>query len=265
MLRYLTLFWALATAVCWAQIETANGGVISPWSPQLKIRTEFLDTENSQTAGLRLTYTFAASRKEDIRLILPLRYRRLEGVEAAGLGDLRVRYKRSLFQEDGVMRSDRLALLLETDLPIGRSNVEGWMPRAQLGLGSPQLGAGLVFSRIRDRHRFSAEVGWREPLNRLAGTGRVNLAYWYRLTPAQFPDDELPVEVRGVLELLSEYRGAEFGQPAGVLVWLAPGLQIHPDENIQFEVNARVPLAQSLDDQLGRRNWGGSVTVKLRF
>ena len=51
----------------------------------------------------------------------------------------------------------------------------------------------------------------------------------------------------------------------GTLVFLAPGLQIHPSRTTQFEINALIPIAQSLRDPLGDRQLGGSFTAKFRF
>lgn len=259
------LILLLLTAPAMAQIETANGGVTSPWSPQLKVRSFLMRAENGDTYGVRLTGSMGLTRQDELRLALPLVHRSFRGRQVFGNGDLLVRYKRSLFQKDGVMRSDRLAVLLDTTLPIGVTDRD-FPTRAQPGLETFQVGAGLVYSKIRDRHRFSVELAHRQPLgNDLAGTSRLNLAYWYRLTPAQFPEDETPLEVRGVLEVLSELRGPERGRPAGTLVWLAPGFQIHPSSEFQMEVNLLVPVAQSLRDPLGTRNLGGSFTTKFRF
>lgn len=260
----------LLVLVAWqpvsAQIETANGAIMSPRSPEMKVRTFFRGAENGDTYGLKLVGTAGVTRKDEIRLSIPLQAREYLGDTAFGPGDLYVRYKHSLFQDDAVMSSDRFAIFVESTLPTGRSSVPNRPTRAQLGLDTPQLGGGLIYSVVRDRHRFSAELGHLQPLgNDLAGTSRLNLAYWYRLTPAQFPENERVTEVRGVLELLSELRGAERGRDAGTLVFFAPGLQIFPSRSTQLELNLLVPVAQSLRDPLGDRNLGGSITAKFRF
>lgn len=71
--------------------------------------------------------------------------------------------------------------------------------------------------------------------------------------------------MRGVLELLGELRGPEFGQDAGTLVFLAPGIHVHPSRQVQLELNLRVPIAQSLEDGMGDRQLGGSLNAKFRF
>lgn len=260
------VIFALFSQSSLAQIETANGAVMSPRSPEMKVRTFYRGAENGDSYGLKLVGTWGLTRKDELRVSMPLLNREFLGRSRFGPGDLYLRYKRSLNQEDGVMTSDRLAVVVDASLPTGEYRESGRPTRAQLGLGTPQLGAGLVYSLVRDRHRFSLEVGHRQPLgNDLAGTSRLNLAYWYRLTPAQFPEDEQVTEVRGVLEVLTELRGPERGRDAGTLVFLAPGLQIFPSPSTQFELNALVPVAQSLRDPLGKRRLGGSFTAKFRF
>ena len=262
----LALVFALLHS-CSAQIETANGAVTSPRSSEMKVRAFFQGAENGDTYGLKLVGTWGLTRQDEIRVALPILSRGYLGDSEFGIGDAYVRYKHSIWQDDGVMTSDRFAFLIDGTVPTGSSGNSAARPtRTRLGLGTPQLGAGLVYSLVRNRHRFSAEVGYRQPFgNDLAGTSRLNLAYWYRLTPASFPDDGNPVEVRGVLELLSELRGPERGRDAGTLVFLAPGLQIYPSRATQIEVNVLVPIAQSLRDPLGDRQLGGSLTAKFRF
>lgn len=260
------LLFALVWQPVMAQIETANGAVMSPRSPEMKVRSFFRGAENGDTYGLKFVGTWGLTRQDELRVSLPVYNRDFLGDSRFGIGDLYLRYKHSIHQDDDVMSSDRFAFLIDSYLPTGEYQAQGRPTRAQLGLGTPQLGAGLVYSVVRDRHRFSAEIGHRQPLgNDLAGTSRLNLAYWYRLTPGKFPEDEQVTEVRGVVELLGELRGPERGRDAGTLVFLAPGLQIFPSRSTQLELNALIPIAQSLRDPLGDRRLGGSFTAKFRF
>lgn len=262
----LLLMLAVVSQAAIAQIETANGAIMSPRSPEMKVRSFFRGAENGDTCGLKLVGTWGLTRQDELRASFPLHNRDFLGDSRFGLGDLYLRYKRSLHQDDDVMSSDRFALIVDGYVPTGEYQRANRPTRAQLGLGTPQLGAGIVYSVVRDRHRFSAEVGHRQPLgNDLAGTSRLNLAYWYRLTPGQFPEDKHVTEVRGVVELLGELRGPERGRDAGTLVFLAPGLQIFPSSSTQLELNALIPIAQSLNDPLGDRQLGGSLTAKFRF
>lgn len=258
--------WLVFSLPSWAQIETANGGVTSPRSPELKTRVMLMRAQNGNRTTAEVVGTWGLDPKNELRAIVPYVFTDQLGTSQSGIGDLYVRYKHSLAQTDGVMSSNRFAVLVDATMPTGDSDNPGLPPRAQLGMGTPEIGAGLVYSIVRNRHRASAEVGYLQPLgNGFAGTGRLNVAYWYRLTPAEFPEDDLPVEVRGVVEILSELRGAEFGQDAGTLVYLAPGLQIYPSRAFQLEFNVRIPIAQSIRDQMGDRYVGGSLAAKFRF
>lgn len=264
-------FWALVltwllSAQAWAQIETANGGITSPYSPELKIRAIVMPAQESDMTILDLSGSFGLNPKNEIRVMLPYVFSEHMEARASGLGDVGLRYKHLLHGSNAVMSSDRFSLLVDAVAPTGNSDHPDLPPRAQLGLGTPQLGLGLVYSAIRDRHRASVELGHLQPFgNGYAGTTRLNLAYWYRLTPAEFPEGEQPTEVRGVVELLGELRGPEFGQNAGTLVYFAPGLQIYASSIFQLEMNARIPIAQSLDDGMGDRQVGGSLAAKFRF
>lgn len=249
-----------------AQIQTANGAINSPRSPELKVRSFFQRTENNSDYGLKLIGTWGVTRKQELRVSLAAVNREFLGESQFGVNDLFLRYKHSLYQDDAVMSSDRFAFFVDGTLPTGRSDSGDRPARAQLGLETPQLGAGFIYSLVRNRHRFSTELGHRQPLgNDLAGTSRLNVAYWYRLSPSEFPDEEQVTEVRGVLELLSELRGPERDRDAGTLVFLAPGIQIQPSSATQFEANLLIPIAQSLRDPLGDRRLGGSLTAKFRF
>lgn len=176
---------------------------------------------------------------------------------------------------------NRWAFLTEVGLPTGATDARdsngSLLPRRlQIGSGSVSLGAGTAYTSIKDRHRFSVEAFYRHYLpaseTRLGSTAELNLAYWYRLTPAQFAEDEEePTEVRGVVELLNLYRfsGEVEGAPGGgrgALVWLAPGLQIYPPgQDVLFEGAMLIPVAQTLNDELGRRQWGVTGSIKILF
>ena len=49
------------------------------------------------------------------------------------------------------------------------------------------------------------------------------------------------------------------------MVWLAPGLQVYPSEDVLFEAGLLVPVVQTIHDALGKRNLGGTFTVKFVF
>ena len=106
--------WFLVTVSVSAQIVTANGAVVSPRSPSLKTRLFLERADNAEVYGLRLFGTWGLTRQDELRVIVPVQTRDFLGQSDTGLGDIGLRYKRSLWQVDGVMTSDRLALLVDT-------------------------------------------------------------------------------------------------------------------------------------------------------
>jgi hypothetical protein len=268
-----------------AQIVTENAGVISPETPIVRESLSVLDAEHLREVRWEHQLIFAFDPARELKLTVPLVWRDVEfatpgGVEdadLAGLGDVSLRFKQSLWQEDAVMASTRWAALAEIGAPTGEDGETengALIPRRlQLGTGDWSLGAGTAYTWIRDRQRFSAETLFRYRTRheglRLGETLDLNLAWWYRITPARFPPGDPPLEVRGVLELLSSYRWPSEGDgdldDDGKLVWLAPGLQVYPSKTVLLEVALRAPIHQDLDDALGDRRWAGVLALKFLF
>ena len=98
----------------------------------------------------------------------------------------------------------------------------------------------------------------------------IDLAYWYRLTPARFDEEPNPIEIRGVAEIHSRYSfsgrdsSGRLGD-RGFEVWLAPGIQVYPSRSVLFEANVQVPIFQTIDDDVGDRRWGALLAVKFLF
>lgn len=99
----------------------------------------------------------------------------------------------------------------------------------------------------------------------------MNLAYWFRIEPAQFsPDEEEQVEVRGVLEVLTAYRfssrvGDRRVSDDGLVAWIAPGVQVYPLVWLLLEGSVLVPAYQDVDDEFGRRKLAATFALKLLF
>jgi hypothetical protein len=276
--------WALTVDPALAQVVTENAGVTSPEIVLLRQGVLYQNYENGNDLRWVQGVQWAIDPKREFRLSFPIIAKTVDFADSStsmfGPGDVTIRYKQSLWQADGVMSSERWAFLSELGLPTGATDARGaggelLPPRLQLGSGSFSLGAGTAYTSIHDRHRFSVEAFYRHYLpasgTRLGSAAELNAAYWYRLSPASFPEDEEPVEIRGVMEVLSSYRfdGEVLGNPGGgrgVLVWLAPGLQIYPPgQKVLLEGSVLIPIAQSLSDELGKRRFGILGTVKILF
>lgn len=270
------------------QIFTENAGVASPELPALREALRYLQTEEVRELRLdsQLVYSFSTSLES--RLTVPAIWRdagfqtpaAASGqADLLGFGDVSLRGKYSLWQDDDVLESTRWAALAEAVLPTGEHDAteDGVaVPRKlQLGTGGFGGGAGTAFTMIRDRDRFSAEVFYRhttahdgfEPGDSLT----VNLAYWRRLSPARFPADhqESPLEVRGVVELLTTRRfesHAAMGlHDSGLEIWLAPGIQLFGGAGVLLEAALLFPIYQDIDDAYGRREWGATLALKVLF
>lgn len=282
------LLLASIPSFVWGQILTENAGVISPEAPILRESLSSLWAKHLHELRWNNQLIAGLTPKIEGNLNLPVVYRDVEfrlpggsheSHDDFGLGDLSLRGKLSLYQADEVMASTRWAVLAETIAPTGDDdeNDRGIrVPRRlQLGLGSWGFGGGSAFTVIRDRHRASVEVFYRHRLPhegvKLGDEVSWNVAYWHRLHPASFdPEKEEELEVRGVVELLSTYRfldrGAAVGSAEeGLLIWAAPGLQFYPWKNLLFEGSILFPVAQTLRDDAGRREFAALFAVKLLF
>lgn len=285
--------WVRGTLLCLlaipasAQVVTENAGVVSPEAPILRESVSFFDSDNLRESRWTSQFIFALDAKRELKLSLPLVSREStfqlaggseETSDLFGLGDASIRFKQSIWQRDEVMESTRWALLTELGVPTGdddaEENGDALPRRLQLGTGDWSFGLGSAFTWIRDRQRFSVEALYRHRTRhedlQLGSSADLNLAYWYRLSPAAFKAGEETTEVRGVLELLSSYRfaseiGTQTQDDEGTLVWFGPGIQIYPGTTVLFEANVQVPLYQDLEDAVGDRHFAASLVVKFLF
>lgn len=283
---YACLLLVSAARPCAGQVVTENGGVISPQTPILRESLTYLHTEDAKELRWNIQLIISAPGFPlEAKVTLPVVYRHVDAFGVGpreglfGLGDLSLRLKQSLWQSDDVMASTRLAALGEVTFPTGKDHEEDrgvrLPPRLQLGTGAFAYGGGLVFTLIRDRHRFSAEAFFRHTARhdgvRPGQTLDLNLAYWFRIEPAQFsPDEEEQVEVRGVIEVLTTYRlpshvGDRRANDDGFVAWVAPGIQVYPLTWLLLEASVQAPVYQDVDDELGRRKFAATFAIKYLF
>ncbi len=270
-----------------ANIETEDGGVTSPELPTARGFLRYTETGDLRDLRLDAQAIVGLTTKIELRLTAPLvLHRRVEFADAAGrgndkalagLGDVRLRAKVSLFQSDEVMKSTRFAALAELVAPTAEHDRrDGGVEiprRLQLGTGGWGSGIGAVVTLVRDRHRFSADAWLRHTTRhdgfRAGPTAHLDVAYWFRLHPARFETGE-ELEVRLVAELLATYRvesraGERGADDEGFEVWAAPGLQLYVTPSVQLEVNVRIPVVDEIEDDLGHRRLGAGLAVKIRF
>jgi hypothetical protein len=269
-----------------AQIVTENAGVTSPELKVLRESVAVARTENLEDVRWNHELVFAPDRADEFQLTVPIVWREArfsspgggEQSEAAGLGDVSLRYKRALWRSDDVMRSERWALLFEVGAPTGEHDARENGVRVplplQLGTGDWTIGAGSAYTWIHDRRRFSVEAFYRHHSAhdgvQLGDSAVLNAAYWYRVLPAAFGPNDVGSEVRGVLEVLGSHAfasevGGSRADDDGTVVSIAPGIQVFPSTRVLFEANVAVPVYQDIDDDLGDRRWSAVFAVKFLF
>lgn len=265
------------TLILLLQIVTENGATQSPEIPFVGETLSFTRTEEMDEWRLSTHGVIGLSGTVDLAAALPYAWRDLDDEDLAGIGDAWVRVKLNLYKFDEVMYSTRFGVFAGVEAPTGdwteRSGGVRLPRRLQLGSGTWDGWVGAAYSIVRDRHRASVELAVQGSTRRDGFTpgpeARLNLAYWFRLYPAQFPGTEEPVEVRGVVELLTTYRwesraGSGVGDD-GWIISLAPGLQVFPGRRVLLQANVVVPVFQDVDDPLGDREWSAGITIRILF
>jgi len=275
-------------AIASAQILTENAGVTSPETPTVREYFTYFESENLTDVRLNHQLFLGLNPRTELRLTIPtIIHRRAtfpgflganDSKSMTGLGDVSLRLKYSLSQTDEVMASTRWALLAELVTPTGNDDQKHYgasvQRRLQLGSGGWGFGIGTAYSVIRDRHRFSTDLYFRHRTRhdgeRMGPSVDWNLAYWYRLSPAQHDPENETTEVRGVFEILSSYRfegrvGDRGADDQGLQVWVAPGIQVYPRRDVLLEASVQIPVIDHVDDSLGDRRWAFLFAIKFLF
>lgn len=271
-----------AATPAWAQVLTADAGVRSPELPSVRLLASFRGWDLVDESGLATQFVYSPTTSLEWGAVLPLYAREVQTgsgeTRLEGLGDASVTAKYALLRGDGVMRSNRVALLGKLILPTGEDDATAsgtpLHPRLQLGLGSWGLGLGIAGTLVRDRHRASAAAMWEhrgahagfEPGDRLA----LDLAYWFRLSPTRFSPTEEELEWRAVAELRSRYSFADLG-PSGVAgdAGLESdgilGVQLNAGVDLRGELAVVLPVTDHLDDPYGDPGVGLLLGFTLYF
>ncbi|MDP7036270.1 MAG: hypothetical protein QF752_17455 [Planctomycetota bacterium] len=271
-----------------AQMRTENGGVNSPETPTWQQYFRIQISEQLEEIHLHQQLTLGLTPKLELSLNLTNKiHHRASFLDAngehesevmRGPGDPKIRLKLNLFQKDGVLSSTRFALLSHLQIPAGNDDRRDGgrrIPRAlQLGTGDWQFGGGAAFTVIRNRHRFSTHLVYNHRTRhegiRLGSSIDWNLAYWMRISPVIFDPENPKAEIRGVIELLNRYQFSGMDATSrtgerGLLLSLAPGIQIYPKPDLLLEASLELPIFGNLDDPQGDRRWGALFSVKFFF
>ncbi len=197
------LFPALAHAMglrAFVALPVDKGGSVA----RLQIERNLDDDSNLAVANLAL----GISAKQAILLGLPYR---LSPAGTGRVGDLGLLYRHIVWQNDFANGTRRIGLL-------GGVVVPGDSGR------NPALQAGLVSTWYRNRHEWDIDLLYRAGLGQRPDSGRYDLSWQYRLSPANYPDWGVTAEWNSVLEL-----GGRWTQGAQTIHQVTLGLQwIHP-------------------------------------
>lgn len=266
----------------YAQILTTDAGVRSPELPSIRTLLSYRHYDAVDELRLRTEGVYSPTRSLELKAVLPVVARRVDTVagdeDLSGLGDSFLQGKFALVREDGVMRSDRVSLLGRAIFPTGDTdatvNGQPLHPRLQLGLGSYGFGIGAAATVVRDRHRASVAIDWEhradhggfDPGDQLG----LDVAYWFRLSPARFDVRTPEPEWRAVFELRSLYTFRDHGpggsvSDRGAQVDGILGLQLNAGTSLRGEIGLVAPLLDDLRDPFGDTGFGVLLGLTCYF
>ncbi|HZN39783.1 MAG TPA: transporter [Planctomycetota bacterium] len=274
------------TTMAAAQIYTTDARVASPELLQLEERVDYLVRDRGEDLRAATTLVWSPADWLQTDWTVPFLHRRARfpsgggfvSSEVDGLGDVVLNTKWALLRNDEPMETDRVSLLAGVLLPTGDyEDSEQGVPlprRLQLGLGCPGAAVGLGATWVRDRHRAAVAFrGWHFAEHDGFAPGEelsLDLAWWYRLSPARFGPGMDGPEWRMTVELLSRWvaddeLAGQSQQNGGGEVAAALGLQCSVVPSVRVEVGARAPLASDLDHPAGDERFMFPLSVRCFF
>ncbi len=186
-----------------------------------------------------------------------------------GVGDITVLAKYRLFKTDTRNTSRQLAVQAGLKLPTGSDDLadsEGvrFSQPLQLGSGSVDYEFALTGTEFRDRLVFTGDLGYslKTEANgfEFGDVIKYDAAVKFRVYPTQYTD-KYPVkdlfvflEVNGMVASRAKSGGRAITDSGGHQVFVAPGFQFFPLENVIWEAGVQLPIVNRLNGiQLGSR------------
>lgn len=148
---------------------------------------EYEDDQALSTLGLSAAYGITAS--DTLLFGLPLRL--LPGGPDMQ-GPFSVLYRRTLWRRDVPEGTSRFASLIGLTVPID-------------GGSAAQFQVGGVYTFYRGRTQWDIDALWRPARSETPATGRFDIAWDYRLSPAEYPEWEPVGEWHLIVELTGRY------------------------------------------------------------
>ena len=201
-------------------------------------------------------------------------------VDHDGFGDITLGGKYRILREDDILETTQVSFLGGVKFPVGdddeTKNGRRLPPSLQLGTGSFDFFTGVAFTHQVDRIRFDADFIYQLKTEandiEIGDVVKLDVAFTFRLTPDEFPDEGNVDQVNLVMEVLTQFQEkAEIGgrsndNSGGTLVFLAPGLQYIPESGAWLgEVSFQWPVLRSLNGNQDAVDWGAFVGVRIFF
>lgn len=159
---------------------------------------------NVDTDVLSANAAYGLSANQTLLLGLPYR---LSPGGADQQGDLSILYRHILWQQDRQSGTSRLGLLGGGIIPT-ESDRDG------------AFQAGFVFTHFQDRNEIDVDALYQAGVEDRPASGRYDVSWQYRLSPANRPDWGIPPEFNSVLELNGRWRESD-----GTVHQITAGLQ----------------------------------------
>jgi hypothetical protein len=184
-----------------------------------------------------------------------------------GLGDLMIFTKYRFYKKNRHLGSSQIAFQIGLKLPTGANDLmdkqgNRFPPPLQLGSGSIDYRLVLSLTEVRNRLFITSDFGYnlRTEANQFefGDIFSYDAAIKFRLFPSKY-SDQYPahdffvfLELNGLLSQKSKIGGNEIPDSGGHQIFLAPGFQFFPFENIIFESGIQLPILENLNGtQLG--------------
>ncbi len=207
--------------------------------------------------------------KLDIVGGVPVLYKRMAFTENgnrheltnSGLGDLFVLAKYLFLQRDRPGQTTRMAAVARIKFPTAeddKTDAQGNpLPRPlQLGTGSVDYSAGIIFTHVVRRIGFNADLVYTFNTEAdgfaFGDTLKYDVAVGYRLAPREYityPTRQWNayLELNGQFSRKNTLNGVALPDSGGNVTFLSPGIQFIPYSTFLVEASLRIPVIQNLN------------------
>lgn len=149
------------------------------------IRFAFEHANEPNTDVLSTSAAYGLNAGQTLLLGVPYR---LSPSGADQQGDLSLLYRHIVWQKNRLSGTSRLGLLGGAITPAGSDR-------------NAAIQTGFVFTHFKGRHEIDVDALYQAGIENRPDSGRYDISWQYRLSPAEFPDWGIPSGLNSVLEL----------------------------------------------------------------